>query len=69
VRGGCVNSPLVSILNLLCVLIKREDGQDLVEYGLVVALVAFGAIVGLQELGGMMSILYSAISSTMLTAT
>lgn len=68
-RGGCVNSSLVTILNMLCALIKREDGQDLVEYGLVVALVAFGAILGLQHLGGMVSLLYSAISSTMLAAT
>jgi pilus assembly protein Flp/PilA len=59
---------LVSILNFLCSLMKREDGQDLVEYGLVVALICFGAVVGLQELGGEMSLLYSAISSVIQTA-
>ena len=33
----------------LCVrnLIDREEGQDLVEYALVVALIAFGAITGM----------------------
>lgn len=65
--GGFVNSPLVSILNLLHSLLKREDGQDLVEYGLVIALVSFGAVLGLKQLGGMASILYSAISSTIQT--
>ncbi|MGB6975590.1 MAG: Flp family type IVb pilin [Terracidiphilus sp.] len=59
---------MVSILNLLYSLMKREEGQDLVEYGLVVALVAFGAILGLKNLGGMMSLLYSAINSTLTTA-
>ena len=31
-------------------LINREEGQDLVEYALVVALIAFGAIAGMQFL-------------------
>ncbi len=35
----------VSIKNL-----KREDGQDLVEYALVVALIAFAATAGMSSL-------------------
>ena len=31
-------------------LVEREEGQDLVEYALVVALIAFGAIAGMQFL-------------------
>ncbi len=31
-------------------LIEREEGQDLVEYALVVALIAFGAVAGMQLL-------------------
>jgi pilus assembly protein Flp/PilA len=31
-------------------LVEREEGQDLVEYALVVALIAFGAITGMQFL-------------------
>ena len=31
-------------------LINREEGQDLVEYALVLALIAFGAIAGMQFL-------------------
>ncbi len=42
----------------------REDGQDLVEYGLVVALIAFTVIAGLQSVGTDISMIYSAIVST-----
>jgi pilus assembly protein Flp/PilA len=31
-------------------LMNREDGQDLVEYALLVALIAFGATAGVQAL-------------------
>jgi pilus assembly protein Flp/PilA len=31
-------------------LMAREEGQDLVEYALVVALIAFGAVLGMQGL-------------------
>jgi len=31
-------------------MIEREEGQDLVEYALVVALIAFGAITGMSYL-------------------
>ncbi|HEU5458757.1 MAG TPA: Flp family type IVb pilin [Terracidiphilus sp.] len=59
---------MVYILNLIQSLIERESGQDLVEYGLVIALVSFGAVLGLKQLGGTASIIYSAISSTIQTA-
>ena len=29
-------------------LLNREEGQDLVEYALVVALIAFGAVISMQ---------------------
>jgi pilus assembly protein Flp/PilA len=43
----------------------REDGQDLVEYALVVALVAFGATAALQQLGAGLNTAFSNISSTL----
>jgi pilus assembly protein Flp/PilA len=36
----------VKIQNIL----SREEGQDLIEYALVVALIAFAAVVGMQTL-------------------
>ena len=42
-----------------------EEGQDLVEYGLVVALVAFGSTVAMQQLGAGLNTAFSNISSTL----
>ncbi len=42
----------------------REDGQDLVEYGLIIALIAFTVIAGLKSVSTDISTIYSAISST-----
>jgi len=43
-------------------LIEREEGQDLVEYALVVALIAFGAIAGMQFLATGINQAFSEIS-------
>lgn len=42
-----------------------EEGQDLVEYALVVALVAFGATAALKGLGTGLNHAFSNISSTL----
>jgi pilus assembly protein Flp/PilA len=36
-------------------LVFRDDGQDLIEYGLLAALIAIGAIVGVTTLGNTIS--------------
>lgn len=46
-------------------LLAREEGQDLVEYALVVALVAFGATSALKVLGSGLNHAFSSISSTL----
>ena len=46
-------------------LVDREEGQDLVEYALVVALVAFGATAALQTLGSGLNSAFTNISSTL----
>ncbi|MGH9519009.1 MAG: Flp family type IVb pilin [Terriglobales bacterium] len=46
-------------------LLSSEEGQDLVEYGLVVALVAFGAVVALQSLGSQLGDLFNDINATL----
>jgi pilus assembly protein Flp/PilA len=48
-------------------LIEREEGQDLVEYALVVALIAFGAITGMGYLAKGLNNAFSQISSTLTT--
>jgi len=49
-------------------LINREEGQDLVEYALVVALIAFGAITGMGYLATGLNTAFSSIASTLTTA-
>ena len=42
----------------------REEGQDLVEYALTVALIAFGAIAGMQFLASGINTAFSQIAVT-----
>jgi pilus assembly protein Flp/PilA len=45
----------------------RDEGQDLVEYALVVALIAFGAITGMGYLATGLNNAFSGIASTLTT--
>ncbi len=45
-----MNDLMIKMYLTLKSLIAREEGQDLVEYALVVALIAFGAITGMKFL-------------------
>ena len=53
----------LSVRNLLA----REEGQDLVEYALVVALIAFGAIAGMGFLATGINNAFSGIATTLTT--
>jgi len=44
-------------------LLSAEEGQDLVEYALVVALIAFGAVAGMSALSGELNTAFKTISS------
>ncbi len=46
-------------------LLNREEGQDLVEYALVVALIAFGATAGMQSLATGLNAAFQGISTTL----
>ena len=45
--------------------VEREEGQDLVEYALVVALIAFGAIVSMKFLATGINTAFSDIATTL----
>ena len=45
-------------------LISREEGQDLVEYALVVAIIALGATASMQSLASVISSSFASISTT-----
>jgi pilus assembly protein Flp/PilA len=45
--------------------LKNEDGQDLVEYALVVALVAFAATAGMKSLSNGLNTAFNQIATTL----
>lgn len=51
--------------NLLRRLWKEEEGQDLVEYGLLIVLVALGAIAGMQVLANAINATFSSAAANM----
>ena len=54
-------SGLIALRNLLL----REDGQDLVEYALVVALIALGATAGMNTIASDISNAFSSLGGTL----
>lgn len=49
-------------------MIANEEGQDLVEYALVVALIAFGAIAGMSALSAELNTAFNTISAKVATS-
>ena len=62
-----MNTKLSSLYSFLRNLSVREEGQDLVEYALVVALIAFGAIAGMSQLATGINNAFSGIAVTLTT--
>ncbi len=60
-----MNNLMLKLFVKMQTLMAREEGQDLVEYALVVALVAFGATAALKTLGGGLNNAFTNISSTL----
>ena len=54
--------------NLLKRLWQEEEGQDLVEYGLLVALVGLGAIASMSKLASAISTTFSTASTNLTTS-
>jgi pilus assembly protein Flp/PilA len=49
-------------------LIKREEGQDLIEYALVVALIAFAAVASMQTVANDINAIFVAIGTALTAA-
>jgi pilus assembly protein Flp/PilA len=60
-----MNAVSLNLFMQLRQLLAREEGQDLVEYALVVALIAFGAIAGMQFLATGINMAFSGIATTL----
>ena len=46
-------------------LLNREEGQDLVEYALLVALIALVAVTGVQQVASAVNTIFKSISNTL----
>ncbi|MGA8742649.1 MAG: Flp family type IVb pilin [Terracidiphilus sp.] len=62
-----MNTMLLRVTLYLRALIEEEQGQDLVEYALIVALIAFGAMTGMGYLSKGLNHAFSNIASTLTT--
>ena len=51
--------------NLIARFVREDEGQDLVEYALLIAFIALACIVGLQSLGTAINNTYGSISSSL----
>jgi pilus assembly protein Flp/PilA len=60
-----MNDLMIKMYVTLKAVIAREEGQDLVEYALVVALIAFGAITGMGYLATGINHAFSGIATTL----
>lgn len=60
-----MNDLMIKLLVRIQTWTVREEGQDLVEYALLVALVAFGATAALKTLGSGLNRSFTNISSTL----
>ena len=56
---------VINCLSFVRSFVVREEGQDLVEYALTVALIALGATVAMQSLGTGLNATFTNISSTL----
>jgi pilus assembly protein Flp/PilA len=53
--------------NFFLTFCKEEDGQDLIEYALVVALIAFAATAGMSAVATKINLAFTNIGSTLTT--
>jgi pilus assembly protein Flp/PilA len=63
-----MQTTLWNLYSRLQTLILREEGQDLIEYALVVALIAFAAVTSMQTLATDINNVFLAIGTSLTTA-
>ena len=63
-----MNEMMLKTFVKLQALMAREEGQDLVEYALVVALIAFGAVSAMKGLSTEINTAFNVISSDLKTS-
>ena len=51
------------MLEMLVSLVREDDGQDLVEYALLITFIALACIIGMQQLGTAINNSYTSLST------
>ena len=64
-----MNTLLIKMFVKFQDLVSREEGQDLVEYALIIALIALGATAAMKGLAAGISSAFSSISTQLSSAT
>jgi pilus assembly protein Flp/PilA len=67
-RYGKMNDLMLKMYIKMQNVMAREEGQDLVEYALVVALIAFGAVTAMKSLSSEINTAFNTISSDLATS-
>jgi len=60
-----MNTLFLKMLVKAQALLNREEGQDLVEYALLVALIALVAVTGVKQVASAVNTVFSSISTTL----
>jgi pilus assembly protein Flp/PilA len=60
-----MNNLFLNLYVRLQILLSREDGQDLVEYALLVALIALAAVSGVKHVASAVNTVFSSASTTL----
>jgi pilus assembly protein Flp/PilA len=60
---------LCQLCNKFQILMLREEGQDLIEYALLVAVIAFATTAGMQGMAGGVNTVFTTLGTTFITAT
>lgn len=68
-RGTQVKDTFLKLSVKIQSLMMREEGQDLIEYALVVALIAFAATAGMNSLATKINTAFGTIGNTLSTYT
>jgi pilus assembly protein Flp/PilA len=60
-----MKNKLMKLSTKMQVLLMSEEGQDLIEYALVVALIAFAATAGMTVLAGKINAAFTSVGTTL----
>ena len=64
-----MRNQLMNFIYKMRSVVLREDGQDLIEYALVVALIAFAAVAGMQTVATDINAAFTSIGTTLTSYT